>query len=115
MSGTNQRNDQRRDGNDDLGDLVRRSLLEVADLEDIQERLHRMAERISKCLPPGAATGPLDGGGDASKRGGNSQPTKPEPPPGPPEPTREPTPGPTPEPPVPPPGDPMGPRVGDPG
>ncbi len=38
--------------NPPVGDLVKRSLLEIAELQDIRERAKEVAERISKLTPP---------------------------------------------------------------
>jgi hypothetical protein len=45
-------NDEHQEVQDSLADLVRRSLIQLGDMEDVQERIRRVGERLSEVTPP---------------------------------------------------------------
>ena len=45
-------NDEHQEMQESVADLVRRSLIQLGDMEDVQERIRRVGERLSRLTPP---------------------------------------------------------------
>jgi hypothetical protein len=45
-------NDEHQEVQESVADLVRRSLIQLGDMEDVQERIRRVGERLSRLTPP---------------------------------------------------------------
>jgi hypothetical protein len=44
--------DQHQEVQDSVADLVRRSLIQLGDMDGVQERIRRVGERLSRVTPP---------------------------------------------------------------
>jgi hypothetical protein len=45
-------NDEHQEVQDSVADLVRRSLIQLGDMDGVQERIRRVGERLSQVTPP---------------------------------------------------------------